>query len=103
MVRDYSSIARALMGEWNKTSQPLKERASVLPLGQYEDGTSWGLLGLASWPLPLKASKTSARRRQHGMARKLSRYLSGRMAFDAAGGAMTGGLASTGVGGGLVR
>jgi hypothetical protein len=31
--------------QWDTTSQPLKERATVLPFGQYEDGS----VGLA-WP-----------------------------------------------------
>jgi hypothetical protein len=70
MVRDYSSIARALMGEWNKTSQPLKERASVLPLGQYEDGS----VGLA-WPGLLAAPAEGVINfgSVRAMGRKLSR------------------------------
>lgn len=42
---DPRKIGQFLMGEWDKTKQPLKERATMLPLGQYEDGS----VGLA-WP-----------------------------------------------------
>jgi ribosomal protein S18 acetylase RimI-like enzyme len=95
MVRDYSSIARALMGEWNKTSQPLKERASVLPLGQYEDGS----VGLA-WPGLLAAPAEGVMNfGQYGYGEEAVPYNS-RMAFEGAGGAMTGGL-GLGLAGGM--
>lgn len=42
---DPRKIGQFLMGQWETTKQPLKERATVLPLGQYEDGS----IGLA-WP-----------------------------------------------------
>jgi len=42
---DPRKIGQFLMGQWETTKQPLKERASVLPFGQYEDGS----VGLA-WP-----------------------------------------------------
>jgi hypothetical protein len=144
MVRDYSSIARALMGEWNKTSQPLKERGviadrdtsgwgnlidvpedhptiswarginalgglaggvgkfgaevidSMLPLGTYEDGSA-GLAVPSIVQTPIDGLRNFG---QYGYGEEAVPYNS-RMAFDAAGGAMTGGLA-TGVGGGLV-
>jgi GNAT superfamily N-acetyltransferase len=44
-MMDPRKIGQFLMGQWDKTSQPLKERASLLPLGQYEDGS----VGMA-WP-----------------------------------------------------
>jgi len=36
---DPRKLLEVISGEWQKTSQPLKERASILPLGQYEDGS----------------------------------------------------------------
>lgn len=44
-MMDPRKLGQMLMGEWDKTKQPLKERATMLPLGQYEDGS----VGLA-WP-----------------------------------------------------
>jgi hypothetical protein len=93
---DPRKIGQFLMGEWNKTSQPLKERASVLPLGQYEDGS----VGLA-WPGLLAApAEGVANFGTYGYGEDAVPFNS-RMAFDAAGGAMTGGL-GVGMAGGMV-
>jgi hypothetical protein len=86
---------------YEQHSQPLKERASILPLGQYEDGS----VGMA-WP-GLLAGPAEAWKRMYDTAAsspvmdddQLGQI--SRDSFDAAGLAMTGGFA-TGVGGGLV-
>jgi hypothetical protein len=93
---DPRKIGQFLMGEWDKTSQPLKERASVLPLGQYEDGS----VGMA-WPGLLAApAEGVANFGTYGYGKDAVPYNS-RMAFDAAGGAMTGGF-GVGMAGGMV-
>jgi hypothetical protein len=100
MVRDYSGIVKALMGEYDKTSQPLRERASILPLGQYEDGS----VGLA-FPQILAAPAEAWQRMvdtsysnpvmDDDQLGQMSRD-----SFDAAGLAMTSGLGA-GLAGGL--
>ena len=93
---DPRKIGQFLMGEWDKTKQPLKERASVLPLGQYEDGS----VGLA-WPGLLAApAEGMANFGSRGYGEDAVPYNSA-MAFDAAGGAMTGGF-GVGMAGGMV-
>jgi hypothetical protein len=93
---DPRKIGQFLLGEWDKTKQPLKERASVLPLGQYEDGS----VGLA-WPGLLAAPAEGVKNfGTYGYGEDAVPYNS-RMAFDAAGGAMTGGL-GIGMAGGMV-
>jgi GNAT superfamily N-acetyltransferase len=88
-------VYRKLADQWNTTSQPLKERASVLPLGQYEDGS----VGLA-WPGLLAAPAEGVMNfGSQGFGEEAVPYNS-RMAFDAAGGAMTGGL-GLGLAGGM--
>ena len=44
-MMDPRKIGQFLMGEWDKTSQPLEERLSMLPFGKYQDGS----VGMA-WP-----------------------------------------------------
>ena len=39
MPIDTNRLLRGLMGEWEATKQPLTNRAAVLPLGEYEDGS----------------------------------------------------------------
>lgn len=48
-MMDPRKLGQLLLGEWDKTKQPLKERATMLPLGQYEDG-SVGRLSLSFRP-----------------------------------------------------
>jgi hypothetical protein len=92
---DPRKLFEIISGEYQKTSQPLKERASVLPLGQYEDGS----VGLA-WPGLLAApAEGVANFGSQGFGEDAVPYNS-RMAFDAAGGAMTGGL-GLGLAGGM--
>lgn len=89
-------VYRRLKGEYDKTDQPLRERSSILPFGQYEDGS----VGLA-WPEILAApAEGIANFGQYGYGEDAVPYNS-RMAFDAAGGAMTGGL-GVGLAGGMV-
>ena len=96
MPVDVQKLGQYLMGEWDKTKQPLKERASVLPLGQYEDGS----VGMA-WPGLLAApAEGVANFGSRGYGEEAVPYNS-RMAFDAAGGAMTGGF-GVGMAGGMV-
>lgn len=49
-------LVNTILGEWAKTSQPLKERLGMYPLGQYQDGR----IGMA-WPgfatSPVEAGK----------------------------------------------
>jgi hypothetical protein len=93
---DGRKIGQFLLGEYDKTSQPLLERSSILPFGQYEDGS----VGLA-WPEILAApAEGIANFGQYGYGEDAVPYNS-RMAFDAAGGAMTGGL-GVGLAGGMV-
>jgi hypothetical protein len=81
--------------QWDTTSQPLKERASILPFGQYEDGS----VGMA-WPGLLAAPVEGvANFGKYGYGEEAVPYNAG-MAFDAAGGAMTGGL-GVGLAGGM--
>lgn len=89
-------LYRNIKNEWDKTEQPLRERSSILPFGQYEDGS----VGLA-WPEILAApAEGIANFGQYGYGEDAVPYNS-RMAFDAAGGAMTGGL-GVGLAGGMV-
>lgn len=41
-MMDPRKIGQFLLGEWDKTSQPLKERTSVLPFGLYGDDYAYG-------------------------------------------------------------
>lgn len=93
---DPRKLGQLLLGEWNKTEQPLKERGSVLPIGEYEDGS----VGLA-WPALLNTPYEALRNfGSHGYGEDAVPY-NARQAFDAAGLAMTGGL-GVGLAGGMV-
>ena len=84
---DPRKIGQMLMGEWDKTKQPLKERGTILPVGEYEDGS----VGFA-WPELLAApARGVANFGSHGYGEDAVPY-NAAQAWDAAGGAMTGGL-----------
>lgn len=94
MPVDPIGLGRMLMSEWDKTGQPLKERGSVLPIGEYEDGS----VGLA-WPALLNTPYEALRNfGSHGYGEDAVPY-NARQAFDAAGLAMTGGFGAGLVGG----
>jgi hypothetical protein len=82
--------------QWDTTSQPLKERATVLPFGQYEDGS----VGLA-WPGLLAApAEGMVNFGRYGYDSPEAIRDNAASAFDVAGGAVTGGL-GVGLAGGL--
>lgn len=81
---------------WDQTQQPLKERATVLPFGQYQDGS----VGLA-WPgivaAPFEGMTNFGR---YGYDTPEAIRDNALSAFDVAGGAVTGGL-GVGLAGGV--
>lgn len=94
---DTQGLAKMLMGTWNTTKQPLKERGTILPIGEYEDGSvSLAWPGLIAAPVEGMANFGSL-----GYDTPEAMALNARSAFDVVGAAMTGGLA-TGLAGGMV-
>ena len=97
MPRNVNALLELVQGQWDKTSQPLQERASILPLGQYHDGS----VGLA-WPGILAApAEGMVNFGRYGYDTPEAIRDNALSAFDVAGGAMTGGL-GVGLAGGLV-
>ena len=84
------------MKAWDSTKQPLRSRATILPLGEYEDGSVH-----PAWPGLLAAPfEGMANFGRYGYDSPEAVADNARHAFDVAGGAMTGSLA-TGLAGGL--
>lgn len=84
------------MKAWDSTKQPLRSRATILPLGEYEDGSVH-----PAWPGLLAAPfEGMANFGRGGYDSPEAVADNARHAFDVAGGAMTGSLA-TGLAGGL--
>lgn len=85
---DPRRLGRMLMGEWDKTSQPLQERASILPLGQYDDGS----VGLAVPGIINQGLEGVQNFGRYGYDSPEAIRDNAGHAFDAAGLAITGGL-----------
>lgn len=81
-------LYRQIRDEWDKTSQPLQERASILPLGQYEDGS----VGLAVPGIINQGLEGIQNFGRYGYDSPEAIRDNAGHAFDAAGLAMTGGL-----------
>jgi hypothetical protein len=90
-------IARRAFEEWDRTKQPLKQRGTILPLGEYEDGSVH-----PAWPgilaAPVEGLMNFGR---YGYDSEEALRDNAAHAFDAAGGVVTGGLATTLVGRGV--
>lgn len=85
-------VVNALLGAWDQTKQPLKQRATILPLGEYEDGSV-----SPAWPGLLAAPfEGMANFGRYGYNSPEAIEDNARSAFDIAGGAMTGSLAVAG-------
>jgi hypothetical protein len=82
--------------QWDTTSQPLKERASILPFGQYEDGS----VGLAFPGILAAPAEGMVNFGRYGYDSEEAIRDNAASAFDVAGGAVTGGL-GVGLAGGL--
>lgn len=81
-------LYRQIRDEWDKTNQPLQERASILPLGRYNDGS----VGLAVPGIINQGLEGIQNFGRYGYDSPEAIRDNAGHAFDAAGLAMTGGL-----------